>query len=83
MKALSPSADCVRKVAARASHSFTTPFSLPVAKVLPSGVNARQRTRLVCPSSVANSFPVATSHSLAVLASLAVAKVLPSGANAS
>ena len=40
---------------------------LPEASVLPSGLNATEHDRLVCPSRVARSLPVATSHSRTVL----------------
>ena len=63
------------------SHSMIVLSRLPVARVLPSGLNATDATPCACPVSVAVILPLATSHSLTVLSRLAEASVLPSGLN--
>src|SRR5690349_16137802 len=69
------------------SQTFNSPGSLTIdppaeANILPSGLNATERTMPVCPLRVARSLPVVTSHSLTVLSWLAEARILPSGLNA-
>ena len=65
------------------SHNRTVPSSLPVARVLPSGLNATDQTAPAC---AVRGLPiwrwVATSHNRTVPSSLPVARVLPSGLNA-
>ena len=65
------------------SHNRTVPSSPPLARVLPSGLNATDKTWPVWPvrGSPAG-WPVATSHSRTVPSSLPLARVLPSGLNA-
>ncbi len=55
---------------------------LPVARVLPSGENATERTAALWPSRLATSFASATSQSLTTLSYPPEASVLPSGENA-
>ena len=65
------------------SHSRTVPSSLPLARVLPSGLNATEQTASVWPvSGLPIGWPVATSHNRTVPSSLPLARVLPSGLNA-
>src|ERR1700677_3102721 len=52
------------------SHSLTVSSKLPDAKSRPSGLNATECTKSVCPLSVAFSFNVFMSHSLTVLSLL-------------
>src|SRR5215472_3646149 len=65
------------------SHNRTVPSWLPVARVLPSGLNATDQTPPAC---AMRGLPiwrwVATSHSRAVPSWPPVARVLPSGLNA-
>ena len=64
------------------SHSRTVPSSLPVASVLPSGLNATDHTEPVWPVSggADAGWPVATSHSRTVPSSLPVASSRAVGA---
>src|SRR5205823_8616080 len=55
--------------------------ALPLARVCPSGENARLPTPSVCPRKVASSRRVATSHSLTLVSARPVASSLPSGEN--
>ena len=65
------------------SHSRTVLSPLPLARVLPSGLNATEKTLPVWPVSGAPTGRwLATSHSRTVLSSLPLARVLPSGLNA-
>ena len=65
------------------SHSRTVPSPLPLARVLPSGLNATESTGPVWPvSGPPIGRPVATSHSRTVPSALPLARVLPSGLNA-
>ena len=66
----------------RASHNRTVLSLLPVAIVLPSGLNATLLTHRVCPIRVRLSVSVWTSHSRTVLSPLPLAIVFPSGLNA-
>ena len=65
------------------SHNRTVPSPLPVARVLPSGLNATESTAPVWP---VRGFLlwrwVATSHNRTVPSPLPLARVLPSGLNA-
>ncbi len=57
-------------------------LSLPaLARILPSGENNTEKTRPVCPRSMACSFPLARSHNRTVWSSPPLARVLPSGEN--
>src|SRR2546429_117211 len=67
---------------ARASHTFTVWSSLPEAIRLPSGENATQSTKLVCPLSVRTSCPVWASHTFTVWSPLPEAIRFPSSENA-
>ena len=65
------------------SHSRTVPSSPPLARVLPSGLNATAMTEPVWPvSGLPICRRVATSHSRTVPSSPPLARVLPSGLNA-
>ncbi len=63
-------------------QSLTVLSSLPEAKYLPSGENAREVTDLLWPYSVVTTFCDSTLQSLTVLSKLPEAKYLPSGENA-
>ena len=52
---------------------------LPLASLLPSGLNATLQTGPVCSSSVAISSPETPSHKRTVLSELALVSLLPSG----
>ena len=62
-------------------HRRIVPSELPLASVLPSGLNATLLTALVCPVSVCLCSPVTASHRRIVLSSLPLASVRPSGLN--
>ena len=64
------------------SHSRTVPSPLPLANMLPSGLNATLLTQDVCPVSVSIDCPVTASHSRTVLSSLPLASMAPSGLKA-
>ena len=64
------------------SQILTVLSSLPLAKVLPSGLKATEVTQSVCSVKLRRHSPVSTSQSFTVLSSLALAKVLPSGLKA-
>ena len=65
------------------SHSRTVPSPLPLASVVPSGLNATEPTGPVWPVSGAPIGRwVATSHSRTVSSAPPLASVVPSGLNA-
>src|SRR5262245_9232276 len=57
-------------------------YSLPLASVLPSGLNTRATTASVCPESVADELLSATSQRLIKASPPPLARVCPSLANA-
>src|SRR5215203_6048941 len=62
------------------SQTFTEPSQLPEHSVLPSGVNARHRTRSVWPLNSRINLPVVASQSSNLLSDPPLATDLPSGA---
>ena len=65
------------------SHSMSAPSALPAIRVLPSGVNARDRIQLLLPFSWGAIYsPVTTSQSAILPSVPAVANTAPSGLKA-
>src|SRR5437899_704360 len=66
------------------SQSLIVPSPLPLASVLPSGLNSTEVRELECPLRILNSFPVSTSHNFIalLLTRNPLANVLRSGLSA-
>ena len=64
------------------SHNRTVPSASPVARVLPSGLNATQSTEPVLLRERPIGWRVGTSHNCTVSSAAPLARVLPSGLNA-